>query len=603
MKLEKEIIKDHISKIRKCLKNTKARVVSWDGRLVTMTTSKRSCPIKKIAKNNFNQLKRKITSKENTEFLEKVRARHTSNIAWLKHRIQNLCQLFWSSTTDRDTLSQDELQNDNKLDNEIVEFSNSPSLNNVHSHLCFREESPSDQEEVQNDNKFDNDIDGFSHSPSLDNVHSHLCFREESASDQEEVQNDNKFDNEIVEFSNSLSLNNVHSHLCFREESPSDQEEVEAGVDTLNRGEHQRNVFSDSPLLEMASSSGFSREGAKCQRIGPIQTVGDVQGTLELRTTISRNALKNPDILSYSNRQKLKYSNPKLYRIIRNKLIGHIFNIGGRFPVDGTEYLFEGFSEDIVIPCLWSYLKRYFQSELSCGFSEQDKKWILDQYQMTLSHHRMGDTNFSDAANKIRDPDPENPVLILGGYDWHGVAYAFINNVRLYWNGHNHFMQIDNLEEGIDENTIKDLIQRHNISWPLFNTLMQTLFSREATPSDFYKMRQKTGNCIYKASNGLIQILLGLRHSLNSSGDNLGKSDVLDGLNQTKPEFKKFVKYLKTETAEELIQDYNEIKNQQASSKDRATIKQILGVILDYDIIKTPILTEQTRSRILDILS
>ncbi len=330
----------------------------------------------------------------------------------------------------------------------------------------------------------------------------------------------------------------------------------------------------------IASSPGFSPEGSR-DRAG-YGTFGEVQGTAKFRKIVSLYAWQNPEIFSRQNIRTLKKVNPDLYRIIRNKFIGHVLNFKGKFPVNNKKYDYEGSCEDFLHPFLWNYLKEFFDSKHSSNFSEDDKQWILEHFNSTLSHHRITTKSLSNAVAAVNSG--KKPVLVIGGYNWHGVAFAFINRQMIYWDSNYESIKIYKLEKDISKNSLEKIIQRHQLTKEDFHYTYNEIESLTNQISDeFEKQKQKTGNCIYKASKGLIQIMVTVKSAISNAKTDIECND----FENTEKKFKTFSNFLRSKVISDLIEDYNLIEENPKFLEEQRNIIKIFQLILAEDIAKT----------------
>ncbi len=326
--------------------------------------------------------------------------------------------------------------------------------------------------------------------------------------------------------------------------------------------------------LEIASTKGFSCEGGKDKE--EYGTIGETQGTLEFREKVSEWVLKNPDLLNSENRQNieadwLKIAKWKYYG-------GHISHMAGKFTVDGSEYDLEGMCEDLLLPWIWADLLKFFNADVSALYTDNERKWILEKYYETLSHHRAVEIDFADLAAKINSGEDDLPISIIGGHPWHGAAFVFIHSILIYWNSNNPFMQINKLEKDITPNLLKSLIRRHDLTEKKFGKLLEKIkaLTKEEKGKNFKKKKQKCGNCVYKASKGVVQILTALCYALQNTKEDLTIQDIKEALEKTKMKFQGFSGFLVRNAVKELREDYDTLKRNRESPKDRAVIGRIL---------------------------
>jgi len=343
-------------------------------------------------------------------------------------------------------------------------------------------------------------------------------------------------------------LNNLLKELS-RDEPPSEIEKILAEIDEINKNpgldydsrlaklnERLVELTSEEPVLpkkvekttdasstcdkvEMARAilkSGHFLESYETSQLWGF-TVGEAQGSKELRQQARLYTIDYPDVLDPETLKAAKSANKTNYCFLKLKRIGQAFSLIKNIETPLGNFGYEGFSEDFTIPMLASSLIR---AETELG---GDGKFLFagEVLNRSFSNEWAPKEKLQEAVETIRNISSDDVVSIASGYAWHETHVLlfkghliYINKgvgqkggINIYFNPNAHKMTMIKLTH---------LSERQKYS-------KENYFSEDKLISEFglehvltvNLKKQNSGNCTYVSTRGAIRALMAIFWQLN----------------------------------------------------------------------------------------
>ncbi len=286
----------------------------------------------------------------------------------------------------------------------------------------------------------------------------------------------------------------------------------------------------------------------------------------------------------------------KNYLILKYKLLGHVFNLGGKFYLpDGSENDFEGFNETFVLPMLLDLFYQFASSvDGSSLISKEKLESILESLSKALWHENATDEKIEETCKLIHDPNYKYDIIVGSGWTWHSTQVIFKkvgeDIIVSYCNrgadcgstpGIVQFKVIN--KDKITPEFLKKLTRRLQVTGSEYiklNEITKILCNNEepkAVMHRYIRMKeQKVGNCVYYSLKAVFRVLF---EDENSKGPSLFDDSAGDDFDRGLHTYKKFSQFIAESVLQDILLDVKHIDLKTISQPENRKYLKTLFVI------------------------
>lgn len=315
-----------------------------------------------------------------------------------------------------------------------------------------------------------------------------------------------------------------------------------------------------SKVNEASVQSLFSGKGFKPDPFDKTfnGSVGEVQGSSELRYKTAKMTKENPSLLSPKSVREGRDLNEDLFRTLQIKRAAHAFSCKDAQNLKNLE----GFSETFTLPMMAESLNE-FPFKAGSPLTDQDKEWLKTALMKTITTDNALSADFEKVVKDVKNPLSQEVTPIATGYDWHLTQLVIYKGHLIYCNrGADH---IDN-EPGIHVYKIgnsskltADYLKRLSMrlqetSYTYINE--KKLIQDLKLSSVHYERQtpQKGGFCTWTNTKSLFQTLLAIKY-LENHPHPLNSANWASAFKAVKPIYKDFLFFDKKRLLEDLLLD------------------------------------------------